>query len=532
LARSFLTPPRLPSGSALPSVGAAGDLFFKSDEEKLYIHDGDAWVIGQGSGVAFTASDTQPADPLEGAAWYNTTNDQSYIYLTGTGWQLLNLYGPTGPQGDQGIQGSQGVQGQTGPTGATGATGPMGSTGPTGAQGDLGPQGADGLPGADGATGPTGPMGPTGAQGAASTVTGPTGPAGATGPTGPTGPQGSYTVSDTAPSSPSVGDVWFDTTVGNTFVYYDSYWIEVAGAQGPTGATGATGPTGPSADVSATTAVVAGKLSGDQTVASNTNDVLISFVDDFDPNNWWNATSKQFTPTIAGYYNISLHVWWTAASVTTNQYNVQIRKNSSTSAIFQNQTVTGAGTAQGGSRIIYLNGSTDYVDFTAYNGDSSTRSLQWGGAGQGTWFSAALMTTGVGPTGPTGAASTVAGPTGPTGATGPQGIQGVTGPTGPTGGFDTAQTVGTLSTNYTLQSSDKGKLYTNSGAVTVTVQGLAVGEQVDFIQTNASQITFTPGSGITLNSKNNNRKTSAQYAPATIKCIATSTYVLVGDLAA
>jgi hypothetical protein len=159
-------------------------------------------------------------------------------------------------------------------------------------------------------------------------------------------------------------------------------------------------------------------LSGDQSIASNTNDVLISFVDDIDPNNWWNATSKQFTPTIAGYYNIALQVWWATAGGTTNQYNVQIRKNGSTSAIFQNQTVTGSGSSQGGSRIIYLNGTTDYVDFTAYNGDSVSRSLQWGGAGQGTWFSAALMTTGVGATGATGATG-LAGASGATGVTGP-----------------------------------------------------------------------------------------------------------------
>lgn len=114
-------------------------------------------------------------------------------------------------------------------------------------------------------------------------------------------------------------------------------------------------------------------------------------------------------------------------------------------------------------------------------------------------------------------------------ATGPQGVAGAD---GVDGGFNTAQTVANLGSNYTLQSSDKGKLYTNSAAVTVTVQGLAVGEQVDFIQTNASQITFTPGSGITLNSKNNNRKTSAQYSPATVKCIASNTYILAGDLAA
>lgn len=130
-----------------------------------------------------------------------------------------------------------------------------------------------------------------------------------------------------------------------------------------------------------------------------------------------------------------------------------------------------------------------------------------------------------GPTGPTG-------PAGLQGPTGPAGVAGPTGPTGSTGSFSSAQTIQSLGTNYTIQASDSGKLFTNSAAITVTVQGLSVGEQVDFLQTNASQITFTPGAGITLNSINNNRKTFAQYSPASIKCIATNSYVLVGDITA
>jgi len=160
------------------------------------------------------------------------------------------------------------------------------------------------------------------------------------------------------------------------------------------GGSGAVPTWGTFTGITASSYVAQGSLSGDQTIASNTNDVLISFVDDFDPQGWWNPTSKRFQPTIAGYYNIALHAWWTAGGTTTNQYNVQIRKNGNTSAIFQNQIVTSTGLSQGGSRIVFLNGSTDYIDFTAFNGDTSTRSLQWGGAGQGTWFSAALTTSG------------------------------------------------------------------------------------------------------------------------------------------
>lgn len=62
-----------------------------------------------------------------------------------------------------------------------------------------------------------------------------------------TAPQlGSSTVvSDTAPTSPNNGDTWFDTTIGTTFIYYDSYWIEIGsntmGVPGPAGADGAPG---------------------------------------------------------------------------------------------------------------------------------------------------------------------------------------------------------------------------------------------------------------------------------------------------
>lgn len=38
---------------------------------------------------------------------------------------------------------------------------------------------------------------------------------------------GGATVSDTLPSSPTAGQVWFESDTGKTFVYYDSYWVEV-----------------------------------------------------------------------------------------------------------------------------------------------------------------------------------------------------------------------------------------------------------------------------------------------------------------
>lgn len=96
-----------------------------------------------------------------------------------------------------------------------GATGPVGPTGPTG---PLGPTGADSI-----VPGPTGPQGPIGVTGPVSTVPGPTGPE------GPTGPDGTYIASETEPTTPTLGDIWFNTSTGSTYLYYDSAWVGVGG---------------------------------------------------------------------------------------------------------------------------------------------------------------------------------------------------------------------------------------------------------------------------------------------------------------
>jgi hypothetical protein len=40
------------------------------------------------------------------------------------------------------------------------------------------------------------------------------------------------------------GQIWYESDTGKTFVYYDSFWIELVGSTGAQGPTGATGPTG------------------------------------------------------------------------------------------------------------------------------------------------------------------------------------------------------------------------------------------------------------------------------------------------
>lgn len=141
MARKFLSPVGLPSGNTLPTAGSAGDLFFKDDEDAIYVHTGSSWASTKGS--TYSVSESAPASPNTGDIWFNSGTGKTFVYYDSF-W----------------VEPGQNNLGPTGPTGATGATGP---TGPTGPQGE---QGLTGLSGAQGATGPTGPTGPTGATGA------------------------------------------------------------------------------------------------------------------------------------------------------------------------------------------------------------------------------------------------------------------------------------------------------------------------------------------------------------------------------
>ena len=210
-------------------------------------------------------------------------------------------------------------------------------------------------------------------------------------------------------------------------------------------------------------------------------------------------------------------MWWTIAAVTNNQNNIQIRKNGSTFVISQTQTLSGNGYSQNATKLVYLNGSTDYVDFTAYTGNSSAQSLQWGGnsSGQGTFFSAALMTTGVGATGAAGA----------TGATGSAGVTGYLSVTTQSGA------------SYTIAANDISNLvmFTNSSTVTVTIPPYSsvawtTGNNIDLLQKGAGQVVISPGVGVTIRTTGL-AKTRDQYSAVSLVYIGADEWLLQGDTA-
>lgn len=92
--------------------------------------------------------------------------------------------------------------------------------------------------------------------------------------------------------------------------------------------------------------------------------------------------------------------------------------------------------------------------------------------------------------------------------------------------------------NYTLTTSDSGKTIevntTVDTLVTIPLDlGLPNGSQIAFIQNNTGRIVFTPGtSGVTINSKNSNKKTSARYTQAILIKKSSNVWYLFGDLTA
>ena len=149
--------------------------------------------------------------------------------------------------------------------------------------------------------------------------------------------------------------------------------------------------------------VVQGRLSADQTIPLTT-DTILPFIAEFDPQSWLKnagSATARFQPNVPGYYLVSIGAWW-AIGATNNQTNVQARKNGTTFILVQGPIQAGpSGLSATGSRLVYMNGSTDYVDITAYTANVGGETLQKGTSGEGTWFSAALQTVGVVSTGMT-----------------------------------------------------------------------------------------------------------------------------------
>lgn len=134
--------------------------------------------------------------------------------------------------------------------------------------------------------------------------------------------------------------------------------------------------------------VVRAAKNGTGQTITNGSDVVVTFVDDIDPQGWF--ASNKFQPTIAGYYSLTAQIWWGAGTINNNQTNLQLRKNGSTQIAITQTPVNNStvGEFLNLSTIAYFNGTTDYVEVTAYTANPTSQEIN--GSANGTWFTAAL----------------------------------------------------------------------------------------------------------------------------------------------
>jgi hypothetical protein len=62
--------------------------------------------------------------------------------------------------------------------------------------------------------------------------------------------------------------------------------------------------------------------------------------------------------------------------------------------------------------------------------------------------------------------------------------------------------------------------------------GFSIGDRLEILRTGSGDVTITPATGVTINSKNGNNKIAAQYSGAGLIKIDTNTWALIGDLKA
>lgn len=95
---------------------------------------------------------------------------------------------------------------------------------------------------------------------------------------------------------------------------------------------------------------------------------------EWDTNSNYDTTNYRFTPNVAGYYQVNARL--TAGSMSGGQVVLYIFKNGGeVRRLGQQPTASGVSQCPQGSGLVYLNGSTDYIDVYIYQSTGSTQTF-------------------------------------------------------------------------------------------------------------------------------------------------------------
>lgn len=309
------------------------------------------------------------------------------------------------------------------------------------------------------------------------------------------------------PNSPAPGDNY---TVGaKTWTFTDGKWALNVDSLGVTGATGPTGPTGPQgvSGASGVSGVIGATgpsgPTGPQGQSSSFYNYQIKVNGSGDPGtghiSYNNTTQISSTQLQVSHLDASSNDIDLFLGILKSGDKVFIQDKDN-SANFQSWTINGTVVDHGNSWLDFP------VAFVSSGGVGTTNFSNN--------HAVILVINSVGPSGPTG----------------PSGVPGVSGVPGT---WATSQTIISGAT-YTPSSSDVGKMIqlTNSGAINITVNGglgLTAGQSIDFLRFGTGTVTFNGSATIRYTP---GLKLRDQYSAATLFCVSTDTYALIGDLSA
>jgi len=129
-------------------------------------------------------------------------------------------------------------------------------------------------------------------------------------------------------------------------------------------------------------------ISASQTVTTSTWTKANFNTEEFDTNSCYNNATYEFTPTVAGYYQVNIQFTFGGTSPT--NVGMALYKNGS---VYKYLSLIGPSFGNGGilqnSCLIYLNGSTDYI--AAYGFCSATGTVTLSGGIEQSSFQASLV---------------------------------------------------------------------------------------------------------------------------------------------
>ena len=133
------------------------------------------------------------------------------------------------------------------------------------------------------------------------------------------------------------------------------------------------------------------RLFGDQTVTNGVTTKVTLNSEIFDTANCFDSTTNyRFTPNVAGYYQFNV-TQGASASSSLNYNYILISKNGTTDSIAIYGPYGNVASYGALSALIYLNGTTDYVELYAQLSGSGTLQLVGSSAAIGTYLSGSLV---------------------------------------------------------------------------------------------------------------------------------------------